>query len=686
MGARITRDIIESYLHCRLKAHLKLAGNQGIRSDYEGFLLQTRREVRQQAISKILSKTSRDDVASNIPLTVASLRAGSSYVLDTILEDDLLSVSFDGLKKVDGPSGLGDFHYVPMLFHEGRTVGKDQKLLLEVMGLLLSQVQGKLPAYGIVWHGRECKVSKVRLNPDHRRSQNLLRELKEMASASTPPSLLLNKHCPVCEFRQRCHDQAVQEDNLSLLRGMGEKEIKSYVRKGIFTVTQLSYTFRPRRRPKWARAAPRPHSFALQALALRENKIYINGSPNLKKSALSIYLDIEGLPDDDLYYLIGVLIDDGLTQQMHSFWADSKDEQGHVITQLVQLLIQYTNYTLYHFGNYENKALKALKTLVPDELRQPLEEIQRRAVNVLSTVHASVYVPTLSNTLKNIAGFLGFHWTDAQATGLDSIVWRCRWETTHDDSLKDRLLRYNREDCLGLKRVTDFVTSLNREQDPEPPTAPTALPDVVNTSELQRNTGLSHRFGKISFVFPELDFVNKCAYFDYQREKVYVRTNKTLKGIQKVKRRERRRTTRPNTQIELLTKRCPSCGSKKLDHGRRVSRVVIDLKFFNKGVKRWLTKYESSKHECLKCGATFLPESFPTSKEKYGHGLKCWFILSEHHRWAERHEDYQRSQGDLWVGDPEFLPSIQEIARGLLPRNIRGTSQEHSRWDINAYR
>ena len=107
MGARITRDIIESYLTCKLKAHLKLAGNQGIRSDYEGFLLQTRREVRQQAISKILSKTSRDDVASNIPLTAALLRAGSSYVLDTILEDDLLSVSFDGLKKVDGPSGSG---------------------------------------------------------------------------------------------------------------------------------------------------------------------------------------------------------------------------------------------------------------------------------------------------------------------------------------------------------------------------------------------------------------------------------------------------------------------------------------------------------------------------------------------------------------------------------------------------
>ena len=118
MGARITRDIIESYLHCGLKVHLKLAGNQGISSDYEGFFLQTRREVRQQAMDKILDKTSRNDVASHIPLTATSLRAGPSYVLDTILDDDLLTLSFDGLKKVDGPSGLGDFHFVPMLFQE----------------------------------------------------------------------------------------------------------------------------------------------------------------------------------------------------------------------------------------------------------------------------------------------------------------------------------------------------------------------------------------------------------------------------------------------------------------------------------------------------------------------------------------------------------------------------------------
>ena len=93
-------------------------------------------------------------MARDIPLTAAALRAGPSFVLDATLEDDLLSLSFDGLKRVDGPSKLGDFHYVPMLFHEGRKVGKEQRLLLELYGLLLSRMQGQMPANGVVWHGQ----------------------------------------------------------------------------------------------------------------------------------------------------------------------------------------------------------------------------------------------------------------------------------------------------------------------------------------------------------------------------------------------------------------------------------------------------------------------------------------------------------------------------------------------------
>ena len=175
-------------------------------------------------------------VVRDVPLDVSTLKSGPAFVLDALLEDDTLSIRFDGLQRAVGPSKLGDYHYVPVLFHGGGSARKEQRLLLDVCGLLLSRVQGRMPGHGVVWRGRECRTTKVRLNPDPRKAERLLWDLQPSREAG-PPRLVLNDHCQVCEFRQRCHDQAVQEDNLSLLRGLGEKEVNGYARKGILTLT-----------------------------------------------------------------------------------------------------------------------------------------------------------------------------------------------------------------------------------------------------------------------------------------------------------------------------------------------------------------------------------------------------------------------------------------------------------------
>src|SRR5258707_13433682 len=90
MATKITKDVLESYLHCKTKAHLKLAGHQGSVSDYEALLLSNRQDVRQQAIGKMLSKQPAGEVARDICMNAAALRAGPSFVLNAILEDDLV--------------------------------------------------------------------------------------------------------------------------------------------------------------------------------------------------------------------------------------------------------------------------------------------------------------------------------------------------------------------------------------------------------------------------------------------------------------------------------------------------------------------------------------------------------------------------------------------------------------------
>ena len=145
MPSKITRELLESHLRCKYKGWLRLSGQNGSRSDYETLLSESRAEVRRRAIEKIRAQHAYNEIARNVSLNTSLLRRGAFVILDAVLEDSATCLLFDGLKRVQGSSKLGDYHYVPMLFDEGRQVRREQKSLLEVYALLLSKLQDQAP-------------------------------------------------------------------------------------------------------------------------------------------------------------------------------------------------------------------------------------------------------------------------------------------------------------------------------------------------------------------------------------------------------------------------------------------------------------------------------------------------------------------------------------------------------------
>jgi predicted RecB family nuclease len=625
VATKITRQILEAYLNCKTKAHLKLEGQRGITSDYEALLISTRQEVRQQAIGKILARNPEGAVARDIPLATATLRAGSSFVLNATLEDDLLSLSFDGLKRVDGSSKLGDFHYVPMLFHEGLRVGKEQRLLLELYGVLLSQIQGRLPANAVVWHGRKCKITTVRFTPDVRRTERLLREVKETTGTSSPPRLILNNHCSICEFRQRCHDQAVKEDNLSLFRGLGEKEMRKLGRKGIFTITQLSCTFRLRKRGKRVKRQQRPRYFALQAAAIRDKKIYVLKPPPLPTSPVRIYLDIEGDSERSFAYLLGMIVDNGGNCTQFSFWADNEDQEHLVFRRLLELVSRHEDYALIHYGSYETSFLKRMKKAFG---RTPVvTKLLSRTVNLLSVIHTHIYFPLYSNGLKEIGRYLGCKWTDPDASGLKSISLRSRWQEEHDATLKRELERYNLEDCEALKRVAEFVYTISEGFDKD-----SSIPEIVMEGRIVADAEnvnpvvASREIPRTSFAHPDLQFVTQCAYFDYQREKVFLRTNDAVRRANSMKKRqEKPRKLKIDKVIEVQSRKCPTCAfSSPVRHfDKSRSKLAYNLRVSESGIKRQVILCKAALHYCTGCHGYFLPPRYKRAA-KHFHSLMSW--------------------------------------------------------------
>jgi predicted RecB family nuclease len=605
---KITTEILEACLHCKLKGHLKLAGRCGTRSEYEEMTREAQMVSRQEALAHLIARFSGGDGYQG-SATVSVLKQGAPLLADIAIEDECLSLRLDALMRVDGASELGAHHYAPVLHCHGPKVGRHQKLLIAVQGLALGGVQGKVPDFGLVARGAEGRLGKVRLDAKlYRQAQQVLDELKRLQAGGEAPRLMLNRHCHACEFRQRCRAEAEKDDDLSLLQGMTEVEIGRQNSKGIFTVRQLFYTFRVRRRNKRAKKRDFPRSFALQALAIRENKIHVHGSYAVPSSPASVYLDIEGLPDRGTYYLIGLVVADGV-ESRHSFWADGEADQPAIFDRLLEKLNQYTEHRLFHFGDYESRALLRIRSRLAQEQQEQLDKVLVRAVNVLSIIGPYVYFPTHSCGLKDIGRSIGCVWSEPDASGLQSVVWRTAWERSRDESVKERLLRYNEEDCLALKAVVDLLARIAPAEVATGDAVSPTSSEVVRTDDLPKAPGRRHQFGKKDSCLPGFDYVNQCAYFDHQRDKVFARTNPRLKAVKR--RRKGRPSARINKVVELACERCPACNSRKIRQAGLIARKIIDLKFPRDGVKRWVTQYRSWNYICEKCGSNFTHPEFP---------------------------------------------------------------------------
>jgi hypothetical protein len=235
----------------------------------------------------------------------ADLLSGEDELLDVPLRSHDLAANCDVLTKVQRGSSLGSHSYEPMIMFGTHQVTKEQTLALLFVGYVLGQLQNHMPAAGTIV-GADGQTHKVGMESADRTLMPMIKALRQWTghSPSTPPPVILNKHCPTCQFRKGCFEQAEKDDDLSLLDRITPKKIRQYHKKGIFTVTQLSYVFKPRRSRKRRTKAPVPFKVELQALALRTGKIYIQELPTLRRREVELFLDLEAILDQNFHYLV----------------------------------------------------------------------------------------------------------------------------------------------------------------------------------------------------------------------------------------------------------------------------------------------------------------------------------------------------------------------------------------------
>ncbi len=613
----ISDDVFRAHLHCPYKAHLKLIGHTGDVSDQERSDKATFEAYRRRALEHLLAGPPRNNVIDYAGSFIDALPTGVPFLLHGRLRTQNISSRIDVLEKVPR-----DRTYVPVLISPSATILWEDRLLLGFQGLTLSAVQGKEAPYGKILHGASFSVHKLALHNLGIRARSVVTSLEKVATGAATPRLMLNRHCNVCEFRSACRAKAVESDDVSLIQTLKLKDIAKLNKKGIFTITQYAFTFRPRRKRRKL-SLPNKHDAALKALALREHRIYVNRRPPTEERPTHVFLDVEGLPDEGLYYLIGFSVSGDGRDRSYSFWADDKAAEEKMWKDFLRVIEQLGICWIFHFGSFESrfvtrmlKAYGSLPGVNPEDLQASLR-------NVLTYYHLYIYLPTYSNGLKEVANYFGFTWTSSVKSGSDSILWRRRWEADKSAEVRDQLLVYNREDCEALKVVTQAATGLV-----ESDAADRGGTAVTPVDQLKPEK--KYRWGRNAFGVSAFEYINKCAYFDYQQAKIYWRTNEGVyRSIDRGKRRAQReqRFHRPNTTVQCRRPRtCVACQSRRVVKHGATTRTIHDLRFSATGVKRWIVRYVSHRYKCQRCDKTFYPADWPLRKTKYGHGFSSWIV------------------------------------------------------------
>ncbi len=534
MNLLITSQLVAAAWHCPRKAYFLLRGIPEPRPhEYDQIVKE--RTVR----NPCLSSSDKDAC----PAIVAG---------DLVAECDAVEGSSRGKRE-------------PHLAVGTPTPTPSDKLRLGFAGYVLGEQSRSRPSSGaLLLFGEPPK--RVKLEPLYPAVEKAVKQLRILASdlPVDPPPLNIGGHCQTCEFRDHCMAEVERTDSLFLLEKMTPKLVAKYHKKGIFTLTQLSYVYRPRRRKKGTGKIATPFNVELQALAIRTKKIYLQEPPSLQPLPVELFLDIEGIPDEGFDYLIGIVVKNGDTAETHSFWADDPQEDWRIFEECLIRASQYPDAPIYHYGAYERRAFERA------EKRHSLDcqAFLRRLVNINGLVYGKVYFPTRSNRLKDLGAAVGATWPTPNPSGLQSVAWRYRWESTHDEAFRTKLLAYNEADCNALLLLTKELQGLSTMADSR-----MDVDFAKKPKQLATPTGEE--------IHRAFDGIINSAHLEYQNKRIRLRSHDQADDPAVSPRHCHRRPPLPSTRRSLsptpriihVRRRVASCPS----HPKRALQPIKEI-------------------------------------------------------------------------------------------------------------
>lgn len=471
---RITAQDFYDHEKCPHRVYLNRYGDPNKRLPNPDFLdlLFSRALLHEQAVISGLPFVSPtgETLDERADSTIRLMSAGADRIYQGVLLYAKESGIPDIMEKVDGNSSLGGFFYKPVDIKSGSGFENEQKgTLREDYGLqlfhyatLMERVQGTFPPEGEILNrrGQRLRYELKQFADAYNRQLPVIRSLVEGKVADEPARC---PDCGLCQWWGHCEQVLIAANDVSLLPDVGRSRRASLRAVGVRTVAEVGdFDFSATKikgiGEKTAQALVSNSKAQVSGQVIVLAKLAVADAP------VKIYFDFEDDPTQELVYLCGLWVEPAVKDlNYHGFFC--VDEAGEakmwVTFQEFCHELRDRDYVVFHYSFYEKTKLAQLEQKYGLQHVDAVGLFRSRMVDLHSVVKASVALPVRGYGLKHVAPLAGHTYSVENAGGAQAIVWFQRYQAQPSDSkIIKTLLEYNKEDCLAMKAICEWLRKL----------------------------------------------------------------------------------------------------------------------------------------------------------------------------------------------------------------------------------
>lgn len=402
------------------------------------------------------------DPEKDMEATLELMRQGAPLIYQGTITHEDWTGRPDLLKKVEGESQLGAWHYVPVDIKSAHNVQKYHRLQLMFYAVILEQLQGRFPARGYMINidSMEHEV----LLGDCVAEFHIYTEEIEKIRAGEKPDPVLRKSCfdvgywgKLCEYYAKSTDDIAQLFNVDIrkLRGLRELGIRTVEDAANMDPIELDGKM-PGLREHGLTVAK------LQAQSLLNESVIVREIVGLGAPETEIHFDIESDPPNDTDYLLGVLIRTREKTEYKAFVAKTLEEEEKMWREFLAWVDTLREpYQVIHYASYEHVRLNVLETRYGGS--EALERFRGSMIDLKQVLTHSIVIPEYFYGLKYAAPFFGFSWRGDVKSGGQSVDVFEHYLKSKDEELLNEIILYNEDDVRATAILADWMRAYARE-------------------------------------------------------------------------------------------------------------------------------------------------------------------------------------------------------------------------------